>query len=312
MDTSPDGGAATALDAPRPKSWAFEAGAEITPGTSAIALLGDGNRTETWLAWDTRRWAPVTVKICRPDHLRSERAIAGLRREADAHRTLRHPSIRELLDDGVDTPHPHLVMEYVQGPALADCLEDGPFHPVDVIRIGLQLGSVLHYLHRRGWLYLDLKPHNVILYAGQAVLIDLGFVRPTGWYSDDGVPRGSRAYMAPEQCRCEPLTEATDLFGLGTVLYEIATTTPPFESDEACFEQLARHAAPVGTGAPKLPAAVAEVIDALLEPDAARRPTAAADVLEALNGALPDDQAPMWPPFVTPLLRCPPRPVTRP
>src|SRR5581483_6501076 len=79
MDTSPDGGAATALDAPRPKSWAFEAGAEITPGTSAIALLGDGNPTETWLAWDTRRWAPVTVKICRPDHLRSERAIAGLR-----------------------------------------------------------------------------------------------------------------------------------------------------------------------------------------------------------------------------------------
>jgi serine/threonine protein kinase len=303
MDTDRDTGAATALEDPPSESWDFEAGTEITSGTRAIALLGDGNRTETWLAWDLRRWAPVTVKICRPDHLRSERAIAGLRREADAHRTLRHPSIRELLDDGVDTPQPHLVMEYVQGPALADRLADGPFHPVDVIRIGLQLGSVLHYLHRRGWLYLDLKPHNVILYAGHAVLIDLGFVRRTGWYSDDGVPRGSRPYMAPEQCRCEPLAEPTDLFGLGTVLYETATATPPFESDESCFEQLARRAAPVRTCAPEITLAVADVIDALLEPDAARRPQAAADVLEALDAALPDDHAPMWPPFVTPLLR---------
>jgi eukaryotic-like serine/threonine-protein kinase len=304
MDTNRDAaGSATALEMPPAESWGFEAGSEITLGTRAIALLGDGNRTETWLAWDVRRWAPVTVKICRPDHVRSERAIAGLRREADAHRTLRHPSIRDLLDDGVDTPHPHLVMEYVQGPTLADCLGEGPFVAVDVIRIGLQLGSVLHYLHRRGWLYLDLKPHNVILYAGQAVLIDLGFVRPVGWCSDDGVPRGSRPYMAPEQCRCEPVTAATDLFGLGTVLYEIATGTPPFASDESCFEQLEQSAAPVRSRAPDLPAAVAGVVDSLLEPAVACRPASAAAVLEALDGALPADQDPMWPSFVTPLLR---------
>src|SRR5690242_7294612 len=136
MDTIHDAGDAAPLDEPPIPSWGFEAGAEITPGTRAIALLGDGHRTETWLAWDVRRWAPVTVKICRPDHVRSERAIAGLRREADAHRTLRHPLIRELLDDGIDTRRPHLVMEYVQGPAVIDCLDDGPFHPVDVTRIG--------------------------------------------------------------------------------------------------------------------------------------------------------------------------------
>src|SRR5690348_2056173 len=101
-------------------SWDFEPGAEITPATQAVALLGDGTRTETWLAWEIERWAPVTVKICRPDHLHSERTLTGLRREADAHRQLEHPAIRRLLDDGLDTPRPHLVMEYVQGPALRD------------------------------------------------------------------------------------------------------------------------------------------------------------------------------------------------
>src|SRR5690242_5117059 len=291
------------LDAHTPAaSWDFSQGDEIMQSTRAIALLGDGRRTETWLAWEIERWAPVTVKICRPDHLHSERTLTGLRREADAHRQLEHPAIRRLLDDGLDTPRPHLVMEYVQGPALCDCLERGPLHPVDVMRVGLQLGSTLHFLHRRGWLYLDLKPQNAILYAGQAVLIDLGFVRPIGWWSDDGVPRGSRPYMAPEQCRCEPVTAATDLFGLGTVLYEIATATAPFESDESCFEQLEQSAAPVGSRSPELPAAVARVIDSLLEPDPAARPASAATVLEALDRALPADQDPMWPSFVTPLL----------
>src|SRR3954471_24768863 len=66
----------------RDQSWAFEPGAELTPQHHAIALLGDGVRTETWLAWDTIRWAPVVVKIARPDHVESRRTIESLRREA--------------------------------------------------------------------------------------------------------------------------------------------------------------------------------------------------------------------------------------
>jgi serine/threonine protein kinase len=290
------------LEAEELESWNFEPGDDITPATRAVALLGDGTRTETWLAWDTERWAPVTIKICRPDHVGSQRTLAGLRREAHAHRALEHPGIRALLDDGLATPRPHLVMEYVQGPALHDCLDEGPFHPVDVIRVGLQLGSVLHFMHGRGRLYLDLKPQNAILHAGHAILIDLGFVRPIGWFSDDRVPRGSRPYMAPEQCLCEPVGVPTDLFGLGTVLYELATGVPPFESEPSCFEQLARRAAPVGDRVGGIPPAIADVIDGLLAPEPSGRPASAAEVLLELDAALPDDQDPMWPPFVTPLL----------
>jgi len=199
-------------------SWCFDPGAEITPQHRAIALLGDGIRTETWLAWDTLRWAPVVVKIARPDHVASSSTIDALRREAHAHAMITHPLVRQLFDDQTEAAAPHLVLEYVQGPALADLVVDRAVHPVDVIRLGLQIASVLRYFHACGLVHLDVKPGNAVLRAGHSVLIDLGFTRPMGWTALDGIPRGSRPYMAPEQCRCEPRTPATDLFGLGATL----------------------------------------------------------------------------------------------
>ena len=195
--------------------WEFEPGHEITAHKYAWALLGDGKRTESWLAWDAVLWAPVVVKLPRPDHLESNRTLMGMQREAEVHRTVRHPAIQRLLEDGTEAVVPHLVVEYIEGPALIDCVENGPLHTTDVVRLGLQVGSVLQYLHGQGLLYLDLKPHNVVVRHGHAVVLDLGFVRPTGWPTPDGVPRGSRPYMAPEQCRCEPVTERTDLLRSG-------------------------------------------------------------------------------------------------
>lgn len=282
--------------------WEFEPGDEITARKYAWALLGDGKRTESWLAWDAVLWAPVVVKLPRPDHVESNRTLMGMQREAEVHRTVRHPAIQRLLEDGTDAALPHLVVEYIEGPALIDCLDDGPLHPIDVARLGLQVGSVLHYLHGQGLLYLDLKPHNVVVRHGHAVLLDLGFVRPTGWPTPDGVPRGSRPYMAPEQCRCEPVTERTDLFTLGAFLYEIATGEPAFESDETCFEQLDRRPIPTREHGVELPDELDRMITALLEPNPSDRPGTVADVLRVLETLLPADAAPMWPPFASALL----------
>ena len=282
--------------------WEFEPGHEITARKYAWALLGDGKRTESWLAWDAVLWAPVVVKLPRPDHLESSRTLMGMQREAEVHRTVRHPAVQRLLEDGTDATLPHLVMEYIEGPALIDCLDNGPLHPIDVARLGLQVGSVLQYLHGQSLLYLDLKPHNVVVRHGHAVVLDLGFVRPTGWPTPDGVPRGSRPYMAPEQCRCEPVTERTDLFTLGAFLYEIATAEPAFESDENCFEQLDRRALPTSEHGVELPEVLDSMITALLEPNASDRPGSVAEVMRALEVLLPTDAAPMWPAFASDLL----------
>lgn len=184
--------------------WDFEPSDEIAPGKVAWALLGDGVRTETWLTWDLRRWAPVVVKLPRPDLVRSERTLSGLRREAGVHRLLQHPGIQRFFDDELDASPPHLVLEYVEGPALVDVLDDQPVDPVDVTRLGLQVGSALQYLHASGLLHLDCKPSNVLLRDGHGVLIDMGFVRPIGWTSPDTVPWAPRPTWHPSSAVASP------------------------------------------------------------------------------------------------------------
>jgi serine/threonine protein kinase len=157
----------------------------------------------------------------------------------------------------------------------------------------------VHYLHGAGYLHLDVKPSNVIADEGRAKLIDLGLASPPG---PCHAGLGTRYYMSPEQARGGDVGPAADVWGIGLTLYEAATGYHPFVDDaddsDAAAEttdtadlgsllQLTRRA-PKLRARRRLPAEVAEVIDACLEPDPARRPT-----LDRLDAALalltPDD-----------------------
>jgi eukaryotic-like serine/threonine-protein kinase len=165
------------LDPEPSRSWS--PGHELAPGLLAWALLGDGRRCETWLAWDLGRWCPVAVKLPRPGQ--PARAVAALAQEARVAGSTAHPGIRRLLEGRLDRPLPHLVFEYVEGPTLDDALADeGPFSPTDVLLAGMQLAAALGHLHGRGLAHLDVKPGNVVLRDGRPVLIDLGLARPVG------------------------------------------------------------------------------------------------------------------------------------
>ena len=145
---------------------------------------------------------------------------------------------------------------------------DGPMSAGDVIRIGMQVAAALHYLHGRRLVHLDLKPANLILRDGRAIIIDLGFAETTGYQRPSSRPRGSPPYMAPEQCRCQPVAPAMDLFALGAVLYEVATGDPAFETapdpGEDEYPQLRSQARPAHQSGVVKP--LSAVIDALLEP----------------------------------------------
>jgi serine/threonine protein kinase len=209
-------------------SWSWPAGHELAPGLLAWALLGDGRRCETWLAWDLGRWCPVAVKLPRPGP-GTARAAAALTREAQVAGSTAHPGIRRLLESRLDQPLPHLVFEYVEGPTLDDALAgDGPFHPTDVLLVGMQLAAALGHLHGGGLAHLDVKPGNVVLCDGRPVLIDLGLARPVGETPAGRHRRGSPPWMAPEQVRREPARPGMDLFALGAVLFELATGTQAF------------------------------------------------------------------------------------
>jgi hypothetical protein len=254
-------------------SWSWSPGHELAPGLLAWALLGDGRRCETWLAWDVGRWCPVAVKLPRPAPASpsprpaaATRAVAALAREAQVAGPTAHPAIRRLLESCLDQPLPHLVFEYVEGPTLDDALADeGPFHPIDVLLVGMQLAAALGHLHDRGLAHLDVKPGNVVMRDGRPVLIDLGLARPVGGPAP--------AWLA-------------------------AVDGPP----ERRWPQLAGPPPTASSRNAEVRPAVDQAIGALLAPDPGDRPASAAQVLALLAAAMPADAGEedrLWPDWAT-------------
>ncbi|HEU5159008.1 MAG TPA: serine/threonine-protein kinase [Streptosporangiaceae bacterium] len=284
-------------------AWAFEPGAEMAPGLRAWTCLGAGDRHESWLAWSQRHWSPVVVKLPVPDRARDRRTIEGLARQARLAGSLAHPGVQRLLgtgNDGNGTGTRYLIFEYAEGPTLSASLDDeGPLDPGDVVRLGLQLAGVLHYLHGTEIVHLDLKPSNICLVDGRPVLLDFDAACRAGRRRPAGAPIGSPPYMAPEQFHDDEVTPRSDLFALGAVLYEAVRGQCPYNPEETPDG----WTVPQERGAPPLPedavpAGLAEVIRALLDPLPERRPGDARSVLTALARSLPPGEEGMWPSWV--------------
>lgn len=297
-------------DAPEDRaSWSFGEGEPIAPGLAAWACLGGGKRFETWLAWDTNRWSPVTVKLPRPD-LNDQVSRGALADEASYCGRVRHPSIQRLLEVAVDPDGdavPHLVFAYVEGPEVSDLVAEEPLGPGDVCRLGMQVAAALHHLHGAGLVHRDVKPANVVVADGRPVLIDFDLTCELGHRTAAGhVPPGSALYMAPDQILGLPASASMDLFGLGTVLYESATGRPAFEllpdEDDHVFPALVRRPEPPSSVAAGVTPGLESVILHLLEADPADRPGSALAALGLLAEALPPGEGPTWPSWATPFL----------
>lgn len=298
----PSGGeAAESDDAVESSTWQYPPGDKIVPGLYAWAALGLGRRYETWLAWSVARWTAIVVKLPRKDSL-TESARRGLAREARIAGKLSHPSIVRLLDSqvGEQATLPHIIYEYVEGPTLETVIdESGPLAPPDVVRLGMQIAAALHYLHGQGVIHLDVKPGNIAIRDGRAILMDFDIALPPGTVRSRTKPRGTPGYMAPEQVRCRPAAVSMDLWALGAVLYEAATGQAAFDPDEQpsghTYPQLTRPPAPLRGCNPGLPARLQDTITALLHFDPARRPITAMAALRLLAASLPADEESLWP-----------------
>jgi serine/threonine protein kinase len=270
-------------------------GAVIAPGYEVIAHLNRGRTLDVYDAWSQERGARCIVKALRPDRAGDRTAARRLVDEGRLLRRLTHPHIVRGYEAIVE-PAPLVVMETLTGATLAHLIDEAarrlPFGEIG--HLGLHLGSAIGYLHRQGWLHLDLKPTNVVAEAGRAKLIDLSVARRPG-PSAGGV--GTWCYMAPEQATGGDLGPAADVWGLGAVLYEAVTGEAAFDppeegagsssggssEDEGSSEetdprdrrypQLERPAAPVRRLRQRVPPGLARLISACLEPSALRRPT---------------------------------------
>jgi eukaryotic-like serine/threonine-protein kinase len=281
---------------PDRSSWAFDPGAPIAPGRTVLREIGGGSRYEALLVWDERLFALMVAKVLRPDQAEDDHALRELRREAEALALLAHPVIVRGFDAVLDGPHPHLLIEHLEGPTLRRVIKKGGSLPLQqVLPLALHIASALHYVERERMVHLDVKPDNIVMGVPPR-LIDLSIASDLERAARLRGPIGTDSYMAPEQCgQGGRMGPASDVFGLGATLYHALTGRKPFprepgarDSDdpEVRFPQLSQAPLPLREG---VPARVARLVERMLARDPADRP-AAADVaaeLEPLVAALP-------------------------
>ncbi|HYW31320.1 MAG TPA: protein kinase [Gemmatimonas sp.] len=211
-----------------------------------IRLLGRGGMATVYLATDKRTGQQVAVKVLEPD-LAGSVGHDRFLREIRIASTLQHPGILTVQDSGNANGMLYYVMKYVDGESLRERMDRELQMPIDeVIRIVTEVATALHVAHGQGFIHRDIKPDNIMLADGRALLMDFGISRAidqagTDRLTETGLAVGTPAYMSPEQwAGGERVDGRADLYALGCVTYEMLIGEPPFNGPTAQVI-LARH-----------------------------------------------------------------------
>lgn len=278
------------LQAPPP----LTRGRLLVPGYEVVDHLSRGNALDVYDVWSLDRECRCIAKVPRPDKLEHRRTVRRLRTEGWLLGRLRHPNFVTCYEL-IDGPVPAVILEMLTGATLAYVLDEmeDRLTVEESAWLGVQLCSAVGYLHRHGWLHLDLKPANIVAESGTAKLIDLSIARKPGRASA-GI--GTREHMSPEQAGGKNLTEAADVWGIASVLFECLAGRLPFEEHmgekgEERYPQLEMPAPSLG-GYLDGQAKVVEAIDAGLRSEPASRPSVTALSLALQEAAGIDPRAP--------------------
>jgi len=199
------------------------------PGLRVLQQLHEGRHVNVYDVWSEERGCRCVAKTLRPDRPPDGKSISDLLAEGRLLGRLTHPHIVRLYDV-IRSPTPVIVLETLSGHTLSALLDEHERLPVrDVLHLGLHLTAAIGYLHRQGWLHLDLKPSNVVADSGRAKLIDLSLARRPG-RRKPGI--GTAGYLSPEQALGDRLGPAADVWGIGGLLYEAIVGEPAVPQPE--------------------------------------------------------------------------------
>jgi len=198
-------------------------------------LLGEGGMSYVYKATDKQLQRTVAIKTLKPNYVEQEKFVERFKREAQTAANLNHPNIVQIFDWGIGD-EPFFVMEYIEGNTLTSIIANKRTISMnDILFIGAQVSSGLQAAHSKGLVHRDIKPGNIMITPeGKVKVTDFGIVSLQNEESDitkTGSILGTASYISPEQAQGKPVSKESDLYSLGTVLYELITGRPPFEGD---------------------------------------------------------------------------------
>jgi len=258
--------------------------------------LGAGGMATVYLAHDLRHGRRVAIKLLRTD-LAETLGPDRFTREIEIAAGLTHPHILPLHDSGIEKGLLYYVMPFVQGESLRDRLEtEGPLPVPDAARIFREIVDALGAAHAQGVIHRDVKPGNILLSGGHALVADFGVAKAlseaTGVrkLTSVGVALGTPEYMAPEQAGADPATDhRADLFAAGVIAYEMLTGASPFRAPTtpavfaALMTKTPEHPSRLREA---VPGPLGDIVLWCLEKEPSARPQDAAQLLGRLDAAL--------------------------
>jgi serine/threonine protein kinase/tetratricopeptide (TPR) repeat protein len=261
------------------------------------ARIGAGGMGEVYRAHDSRLGRSVAVKVLSPSFLDDEARLTRFRREARMLASLNHPNIVTLHSFEEAGGVHFLTMELVEGQPLNQLIPRGGLPVERIVELATAICDALAAAHEKGIVHRDLKPGNLMVTPGSRVkVLDFGLakeVRATGeetlltmaGFTEVGMVLGTPPYCSPEQVAGRELDRRSDIFSLGTTLYEMACGQRPFQGNSAAelATAILRDAPrPLGDLRPGLPDGFCRTVERCLEKNAADRFQSAGDVRSAL------------------------------
>jgi len=260
--------------------------------------LTGGGMSRVVVARDAALDRHVVIKVL-PPNVTATISVDRFRREIMLAAALQHPNVVPVLRAGELNGVPFFVMPYIEGESLRTRMMRGPLSVRETVNIMKDVARALAFAHGRGIIHRDIKPDNVMLSAGAAVVADFGVAkalsasRTTGprpvspTITGVGMSPGTPAYMAPEQAAADPKTDhRADIYSLGIVAYEMLAGAPPFHGRSPQMllaAHLSEKPALLSTRRHQVPKLLSDLINQCLEKDPARRPDSAVAVLRTLE-----------------------------
>lgn len=266
-------------------------GTYIADRYEVVGQIGTGGMSDVYKAKDHTLGRYVAIKVLKEEFSEDTNFVTKFRSEAQAAAGLEHPNIVNIYDVGSENGIHYIVMEYVEGITLKTYIEKkGQLNYKETLSIAIQVSRGIQAAHAKNIIHRDIKPQNIIISTdGKVKVTDFGIARAVSEHTIHSDVMGSVHYASPEQARNGYVSNRSDIYSLGIVMYEMVTGRVPFDGDSTvavAIQHLQDEMVPPSTYAPNLPISLEKIIQKCTQKSPDRRYDSMESLLIDLRKAL--------------------------